>query len=100
MTVNPRSAYCSCSASRAPYWGVSPHLLATFTTSAARPAVSSPRVDGLPSRVVTGRSRSSLMPGEALPAAGSFQAADVVGDVDSVLPERLDRNDLQRPGVG
>src|SRR3954468_1013309 len=62
ITVKPRSAYSSCSASSAPYCGVSLQRLATLTTSAAFPPVRAPSVDGVPSRVVTGSFRSSLMP--------------------------------------
>src|SRR3954470_7635649 len=96
MTVNPRSAYSSCSASSAPYCGVRPQRLATLTTRAARPAVSVPSVVGSPSRVVTGSSRRSLMLCAARESLLSFQAADVVRDIDRVLPQRLDRHDLQR----
>src|SRR3954468_24555853 len=95
-TAKTRSAYSSCNASSAPYCGVSPHLLATLTTRAARPPVSAPSVVGSPSRVVRGRSRRSLMACAALRRGRSFQAADVVGDVDRVLPQGLERHDLQR----
>src|SRR4051812_43031787 len=67
MTVNPRSAYSSCNLSSPAYCGVSPHRLATLTTRAGRPPLRAPRVVGTPSRVVTGRSRRSLM---APPASG------------------------------
>src|SRR3954463_4772312 len=98
-TVKPRAAYSSCSASSAPYCGVSPQRLAAVTTSAAFPPVTAPRVDGVPSRVVTGSSRRSVMGGAALPGLSSFHAADIVGGVDGFLPQRLDRHDLQRTRV-
>src|SRR3712207_4385310 len=99
-TVKPRSRYSSCSASSAVYCGVSPQRLATLTTSAGAPPVSARSVVGSPCSVVTGTSRRSLMPAPAPPARRSFQPADVVGDVDGVLAQRLERHDLQRAGVG
>src|SRR4051795_1939890 len=98
-TVNPRGPYSSCSASSCVYCGVSPHLLATLTTSAGLPPVSAPKVVWSPCSVVTGASRRSLMPAPAHAAGCSFQAADVVRDVDGVLAQRLQRHHLQRPGV-
>src|SRR5580693_828927 len=58
-TANPRSANCSCKASRPAYCGVSPHLEATFTTRSVLPS-SSPRDDGWPARVLTGKSRTLI----------------------------------------
>src|SRR4051794_41358416 len=99
-TVNPRGPYSSCSASSWVYCGVRPHLLATLTTSAGRPPVSAPKVVCSPCSVVTGASRRSLMPAPAPGRAGSFQAAEVVRDVDGVLAQRLQRHHLQGAGVG
>src|SRR3954469_4301460 len=94
-TVNPRGPYSSCSASSWLYCGVSPHLLATLTTSAGLPPVSAPRVVGSPCRVATGRSSSSLMPAPARRCGRLFQAARVVRDVDGVLAQGLEGHDLQ-----
>src|SRR5829696_5934368 len=98
-TVNPRGPNSSCSASSAAYCGVRPHLLATFTTSAGVPPVSSRSVVAAPWRVVTGTSRRSVMSAAAPSRRLSFQGAEVVGDVDGVLAQRLDGHDLQRPLV-
>src|SRR3954452_1366607 len=99
-TVNPRGPNSSCSASNCEYCGVSPQRLATLTTSAGLPPVSSPKVVCSPCSVVTGASRRSLMPAPARGRAGSFQAADVVRDVDGVLAQGLERPPLQCRGVG
>src|SRR4051794_4444084 len=99
-TVKPRGPYSSCSASSWVYCGVRPHLLATLTTRAGPPPVRAPRVVSSPWRVVTGASSRFLMPAPAPARRRSFQAADVVGDVDRVLPQGLERHDLQRAGVG
>src|SRR3954471_14803388 len=72
-TVNPRGPYSSCSASSWEYCGVSPQRLATLTTSAGLPPVSSPKVVASPCSVVTGASRRSLMPAPARGRAGSFR---------------------------
>src|SRR5499425_1809107 len=71
-TANPRDANCSCSFSSAVYWGVSPHLEATFTTSRALPGepgpgepgpdepgpgeATAPSEESCPARVFTGMS--------------------------------------------
>src|SRR3954465_15344439 len=99
-TVNPRGPYSSCSASSCVYWGVRPHLLATFTTRAGPPPVRAARVVSSPWRVVTGKSSRSLMPAPALAQRRSFQAAHVIRHVDRVLAQRLERRDLQCAGVG
>src|SRR5690242_9340893 len=107
-TVNPRGPYSSCSASSWLYCGVRPQRLATFTTSAGRPPVSAPSVAGSPCSVAMGWSRRSLMPAPAPRPPCSFrvvvpealQRAQVVGDVDGVPAQRLQRHDLQRALVG
>src|SRR5688572_19945229 len=99
MTVKPRPAYSSCSASSVAYWGVSPQRLATFTTRAALPSARAPNVVSSPWRVVTGSWRRSLMRAAATCRPRSFQAAGVVRHVDGVLPQGLERHDLQRPDV-
>src|SRR6266516_5519342 len=60
MTVSPRSASSSCSASSWAYCRVSPQRLATLTTSVALPALSAPNVVCVHCSVVTGRSDRSL----------------------------------------
>src|SRR3712207_5385785 len=99
-TVKPRSRYSSCTDSSAVYCGVSPQRLATLTISAGWPPVSARSVVGWPCSVDTGTSRRSLMPAPAPAGRRSFQLAEVVGHVDGVLAQRLERDGLQRTGVG
>ena len=80
-TVKPRSAYFSWSCSRPAYCGVRPHLLATLTSRAGLPPVSSPRVAGVPSRRAIGASRMRHAPrvvGRVAEAAVSVSRASVV----------------------
>src|SRR3712207_1173913 len=110
-TVKPRSRYSSCSDSSAVYCGVRPQRLATLTSSAGRPPVSAPRVVSSPCRVATGRSSRSVTgaprrgwgarsPRTPAPIIPSLEAAHVVGDVDGVLAQRLQRDDVERAGGG
>src|ERR1700760_1509748 len=102
-TVNPRGPYSSWSASSWLYCGVSPQRLATLTINAGRPAVSAPSVVGSPWSVAMGWSSRSVMPAPAPAAAGSFrvvlprvlETAQVVGDVDGVLAQGLERDDVE-----